>query len=54
MIRASSLLLALGACGHNTTERAAAGGLGGAAVGGLVAGPVSAGAGAADGTLVHY
>jgi osmotically inducible lipoprotein OsmB len=42
-------VLALAACGNNTTERAATGALGGA----VVAGPVGAVAGAAAGTVAE-
>ncbi len=46
-------LLALGACGQSTTTRAATGGLGGAAVGTVLAGPVLGTAvGAAGGAAV--
>ena len=45
-------LLVLAACGSNTTERAATGGLGGATAGLVVAGPVGAVAGAAGGAAV--
>lgn len=41
-------IMALGACGHNTEQRAATG----AASGAVVAGPVGAVAGAAAGTVV--
>jgi hypothetical protein len=49
-------LLSLGACGSNTEQRAATGGLGGVVVGALVGGPIGAvaggAAGATAGTLV--
>ncbi len=45
---AISAALALGACGHNTEQRAATGAVAGAVVGG----PVGAAAGAAVGTAV--
>lgn len=44
----ASAALALGACGHNTEQRAATGAVAGAVVGG----PVGAAAGAAAGTVV--
>lgn len=44
----ASAALALGACGHNTEQRAATGAVAGAVVGG----PVGAAAGAAAGTAV--
>ncbi|RAK65583.1 hypothetical protein [Phenylobacterium kunshanense] len=44
----ASAALALGACGHNTEQRAATGAVAGAVVGG----PVGAAAGAAAGTVI--
>jgi hypothetical protein len=46
---ALSTLLLLAACGSNTEQRAATGGLGGMAAGALIGGPVGAVAGAAVG-----
>jgi hypothetical protein len=48
LLAAGAAALALAACGHNMQERAATGGLAGAAV----AGPVGAVAGAAGGAAV--
>ncbi len=45
-------LLALSACGSNTTERAATGGLAGGTAGLIVGGPVGAVAGGAGGAAV--
>lgn len=48
-----AVLLALSACGHSATTRAATGGLGGAAVGTVVGGPVlGTAAGAVTGATV--
>jgi hypothetical protein len=41
--------LLLAACGSNTEQRAASGGVGGAVAGGLLGGPIGAAAGAAAG-----
>lgn len=46
---ATSALLFLAACGDTTEERAATGGLGGAAAGALVGGPIGAVVGGAAG-----
>ena len=48
LVPALAVGLALAACGHNTTQRAATGAVAGA----VVAGPVGAVAGAAAGTVV--
>jgi len=48
MLLAAGGVLALGACGHNTEQRAATGAVAGAVVGG----PVGAAAGAAAGTAI--
>jgi hypothetical protein len=46
---AAGVLLLLGACGETTEQRAATGGLGGAAAGAVVGGPVGAVVGGAVG-----
>lgn len=48
ILAAAGAVLSLGACGHNTEQRAATGAITGAVVGG----PVGAAAGAAVGTAV--
>ncbi len=52
MTACGAALLFLAACGSNTTERAATGGLGGAAAGLAVGGPVGGVVGAAGGAAV--